>query len=69
VYACVCRAVTESDVRACHEAGMRDVRQIARATRAGSGCGSCVSRLRAILAATNEAEASASAETELVSVA
>jgi NAD(P)H-nitrite reductase large subunit len=48
---------------------MRDVRQIARATRAGSGCGSCVSRLRAILAATNEAEASASAETELVSVA
>ena len=69
MYACVCRAVTESDVRACHEAGMRDVRQLARATRAGSGCGSCVGRLRAILKATNEAETLDLTSEDLVSVA
>lgn len=56
MYACVCRAVTESAVRACHQAGLNNVRQVAQATRAGSGCGQCVGRLRSILAAANEAE-------------
>lgn len=49
MYACICKAVPESAVRACHEAGLRDLRQVSEVTRAGSGCGSCVTRLRAIL--------------------
>lgn len=56
MYACVCKAVTEAAVRDCHGAGMRDVRQVSRATRAGTGCGHCVSRLRAMLAAAHEPE-------------
>jgi len=45
VYACVCHAVTEDAVRACAEHGLRHV---VAATRAGSGCGSCVNRLRGL---------------------
>jgi bacterioferritin-associated ferredoxin len=56
VYACVCKAVTESTVQACHSAGMRNVRQVSSATRAGTGCGQCVSRLRAMLSSARETE-------------
>ena len=56
MYACVCKAVTESAVRACHNAGMRDVRSVSSATRAGTGCGQCVGRLRAMLGSARETE-------------
>lgn len=56
MYACVCKAVTESDVRACHSAGMQSLRQVSSSTRAGTGCGQCVGRLRALLRATPESE-------------
>ena len=56
MYACVCKAVTESAVQACHNAGMRNVRQVSSATRAGTGCGQCVSRLRSMLAGARETE-------------
>ncbi len=46
MYACICHAVTEQRVRACAGGGLR---QVVTATRAGSGCGSCVQRLRALL--------------------
>jgi bacterioferritin-associated ferredoxin len=46
VYACICHAVTEHEVRAC--AGQR-LGEVVATTRAGSGCGSCVRRLRDIL--------------------
>ncbi len=45
MYACVCHAVTEDAVRECAEHGFRHV---VAATRAGSGCGSCVNRLRGL---------------------
>ncbi|MGH3743237.1 MAG: (2Fe-2S)-binding protein [Mycobacteriales bacterium] len=58
VYACVCHAVTEGQVRACAErvSGARAanhadrLRHVVSATRAGSGCGTCVSRLRGLCA-------------------
>jgi len=56
MYACVCKAVTESAVQACHSAGMRNIRQISSATSAGTGCGQCVRRLRALLNAAQEPE-------------
>jgi bacterioferritin-associated ferredoxin len=56
VYACVCKAVTESAIQACHNAGLRNVRQVSSATRAGTGCGQCVSRLRSMLATARETE-------------
>jgi bacterioferritin-associated ferredoxin len=56
MYACVCKAVTESAVQACHNAGLRDVRQVSAATRAGTGCGQCVNRLRSMLSTARETE-------------
>ncbi|HEX7355155.1 MAG TPA: (2Fe-2S)-binding protein [Mycobacteriales bacterium] len=47
MYACVCHAVTEDQVRSCSEQGLRHV---VSTTRAGSGCGSCVARLRGLCA-------------------
>jgi bacterioferritin-associated ferredoxin len=46
VYACICHAVTEEQVRSCSGGGLR---QVVTATRAGSGCGTCVQRLRTLL--------------------
>ena len=45
MYACVCHAVPEERVRACADRGLRHV---VATTRAGSGCGTCVSRLRGL---------------------
>ena len=46
MYACICHAVTEQQVRAC--AGQR-LGEVVSATRAGSGCGSCVRRIRSLI--------------------
>ena len=38
---CQCNNVTKGRIRACWEAGARDVAAVAAATRATTGCGSC----------------------------
>ncbi len=54
MYACICHAVTEDQVRACTEGASEAashralLRHVVSATRAGSGCGSCVNRLRGL---------------------
>lgn len=63
MYACVCHAVTEDAVRACAAHGLRHV---TTATRAGTGCGSCVNRLRGLC--TDSTTASA-AEGQLAEIA
>ncbi|ADG87430.1 hypothetical protein TBS_25560 [Thermobispora bispora] len=49
MYACICRAVTESEVLEAIAAGAKSARQIRDATGAGSDCAICVRRLCAIL--------------------
>ncbi len=44
---CHCRVVSDRQVDAALAAGASDVRAVVRATRAGTGCGGCVSSLRA----------------------
>lgn len=44
---CHCRVVSDRHVDAVVSAGVRDVRGVVRATRAGTGCGGCLSLLRA----------------------
>jgi bacterioferritin-associated ferredoxin len=53
VYACICFAVTESEV--CHAAAQHQVHgdavdHVSDVTHAGTGCGSCVERLRDLVA-------------------
>lgn len=49
MYACICRAVTESEVCAAIAAGARSAKQIRDTTGAGGDCASCVRGICAIL--------------------
>ncbi|HET6501292.1 MAG TPA: (2Fe-2S)-binding protein [Amycolatopsis sp.] len=49
VYACICAAVTEGQVRACIEAGAGTAEEIGERCGAGTGCGSCLDRLDVLL--------------------
>ncbi|MDR7300889.1 (2Fe-2S)-binding protein [Haloactinomyces albus] len=58
MYACICAAVTKTQVRGCILAGARTVDEIGERCGAGTGCGSCVKRLGRMLDET-ESEGSA----------
>jgi bacterioferritin-associated ferredoxin len=49
VYACICAAVTEAQVRVCIEAGAGSAEEIGERCGAGTGCGSCLDRLDLLL--------------------
>jgi assimilatory nitrate reductase catalytic subunit len=54
---CACKGVgTETIRRAIHEGKLRTTLDVARATEAGTGCGSCLPEVRALLAEMFEAE-------------
>ncbi len=41
MYVCICKNVTDTQVRAAIEDGARSVQDVGRATRAGTCCGAC----------------------------
>jgi bacterioferritin-associated ferredoxin len=49
VFACICRAVTDDEVRDAVDRGATTVARVARQTRAGTGCGTCHERLRDLI--------------------
>jgi bacterioferritin-associated ferredoxin len=49
VYVCSCAAVSEAQVHACIEAGAGTVEEIGERCDAGTGCGSCLDRLDAMI--------------------
>ncbi|MFO7250394.1 MAG: (2Fe-2S)-binding protein [Actinomycetes bacterium] len=49
MYACVCRAVTESEIYECIAAGAKSAKQIRDATGAGSDCAICIRRICTML--------------------
>ncbi|MFP5069931.1 bacterioferritin-associated ferredoxin [Pseudonocardia nantongensis] len=53
MFACICAAVTEVEVRACVREGARCVDSIGDACGAGTGCGSCHGRLETLLLTTS----------------
>ena len=52
MFACICAAVTETEVRQCVAGGARTVEEIGDDCGAGTGCGSCVQNLDVLLLAT-----------------
>jgi bacterioferritin-associated ferredoxin len=62
MYACICAAVTAPQVEASILAGARTEEEIGDRCGAGTGCGSCLDRLREMLEQTH---AQADAVTEL----
>lgn len=51
MYVCVCKAVTDHQVRDAVSAGVRNVRQLTLQTGLGSCCGRCVPEARALIEA------------------
>ncbi len=50
MYVCLCKGVTDAQVRAAVAAGARDVIDLSLACEAGSGCGGCHRLLGRLLA-------------------
>ncbi len=51
MYVCICRAVTEAVVRGHIAQGARTVRDVVVRSEAGTGCGTCVSKIVTLLSA------------------
>jgi bacterioferritin-associated ferredoxin len=49
MYVCICRAVTEAAVRGCIADGARTVKDVVKRCEAGTGCGTCVDKILALL--------------------
>lgn len=49
MYVCICRAVTEAVVRGHIAQGARTVKDVVIRSEAGTGCGTCVSKIVALL--------------------
>ncbi|MGH3842304.1 MAG: (2Fe-2S)-binding protein [Pseudonocardiaceae bacterium] len=49
MYVCICRAVTEAVVRGCIAQGARTVQDVVTRSEAGTGCGTCVSKIITLL--------------------
>lgn len=49
MYVCICRAVTEAAMREIIADGARTVKDVVRRCEAGSGCGTCVGKILALL--------------------
>ena len=46
---CHCRRVSDAQIATAVSAGASDARSVVRATHAGTGCGSCLQSLRALI--------------------
>ena len=51
MYVCICRAVTEAEVRGCIAEGACTVRDVVNSCAAGTGCGTCLGKIVALLSA------------------
>jgi bacterioferritin-associated ferredoxin len=49
VFACICRAVTDDEVRAAVDRGATTVKAVANETRAGTGCGTCQDWIKSLI--------------------
>jgi bacterioferritin-associated ferredoxin len=49
VFACICRAVTTDQVTTAIDSGAVTVTAVARATRACTGCGTCLERIAGMI--------------------
>jgi bacterioferritin-associated ferredoxin len=50
MYVCICRAVTETVVLGCIADGARTIKDVVNRCEAGTGCGTCVGKILALLA-------------------
>ena len=51
MYVCICRAVTETEVVGCIADGACTVKDVVKRSEAGTGCGTCIQKIIALLSA------------------
>jgi bacterioferritin-associated ferredoxin len=51
MYVCICRAVTEIEVRGCIAEGACTVKDVVKRSEAGTGCGTCIQKIVSLLGA------------------
>ncbi|MGH8670412.1 MAG: (2Fe-2S)-binding protein [Burkholderiales bacterium] len=49
MYVCICKAVTEEQIRCCVQNGVRSVKELRLLMGVGSECGSCVNCARQVI--------------------
>jgi bacterioferritin-associated ferredoxin len=49
MFVCMCRAVTESHIKACIKAGANTIEELSERSLAGTGCGGCLDNVEMIL--------------------
>lgn len=49
MYVCICHGVTESEIAAALDAGARTPEQVGADCKAGTGCGTCVAKIRELI--------------------
>lgn len=49
MYVCLCRAVTDADIREAADQGVADVNQLIQALGVGTNCGTCLEAARSII--------------------
>lgn len=49
MYVCLCRAVTDADIRQAADAGVADLSQLIEALGVGTNCGACLEAARSII--------------------
>jgi len=49
MYVCICKAVTDADIRNAVDDGVRNLRQLSQQTGCSTGCGRCASEARNVL--------------------
>lgn len=49
MYVCICHGVTESEIAAALDAGARTPEEVGADCKAGTGCGTCVGKIRELI--------------------
>ena len=56
MYVCLCRAVTDTDIRQAADEGVADVHQLVEILGVGTNCGACLEAARSIIDARSAAD-------------
>ena len=51
MYVCICKAITDADIREAAETGVADVEHLTETLGVGGGCGTCLEVAESIIAA------------------
>ncbi len=61
MYVCICKAITDADIREAAEAGVTDIERLTETLGVGDGCGTCLEMAEAVIDACRASQLSCAA--------